>query len=421
VYFCVVVIVGGGLSGLTAAVQLGRSGVACVLLDDGVELGGRARTDRQYGFDLNYGPHRLYEGGAAVSRLRALHIPLDAAPRGPNGGYAVWRGRKHTLPVGLCSLMTTGLFGPGAKREIAHVMTAVANLDSRSVMHLSIGDWTRRHIVDDDVRQVVLAFVRHTTYCDDPDRFSAEAAIDQLQISLRSRVLYVHNGWRALIDSLETAMKAAGGLVVRRARAIGIDIRDACASAVILSNGIRIPARAVILAVTPHAAERILSGVRIRVPDAAVRVAALDVALERLPDRRAVFAVGIDESGCFSADSSVARVAPNAGAVVHLAKYLPTGADGSAADERQLERAMDLLQPSWRRKVVYRRFLPSIVVSHALVSASSGGFAGRPGIEVPTISNIFLAGDWIGTVGQLADACVSSAIEAAQRAARLMT
>jgi glycine/D-amino acid oxidase-like deaminating enzyme len=417
VYFSVVVIVGGGLGGLTAAAQLSRLGVKCMLLDDNTDLGGRARTERHHGFALNYGPHRLYEDGAAVSGLRSLEIPIDAAARGPNGGYAVWRGRKHTLPVGLCSLMTTGLLGPRAKREIASVMAAVGELDRRSLRHVSIGEWVRTQIAADDVRQVVLAFVRHTTYCDDPGLFSAEAAIDQLQLSLRSRVLYIHNGWRSLIDSLATETKAAAGLVVRGTRVQAIDIRDERASAVILSDGSSVPARAVILAVGPRAAERILGGVPICIPNAAVRVAALDVALERLPDPRAVFAVGIDQPWCFSADSTIARVAPNAGGLVHLAKYLPTGVDGSLSDESELEQAMDLLQPGWRRTVVYRRFLPTIVVSHALVSAGSGGFAGRPRVAVPMTSNVFLAGDWVGTVGQLADACVSSALEAARRAA----
>ena len=414
-----VVIVGGGLSGLTAAVQLGRLGVKCVLLDDAQELGGRARTDRQHGFDLNYGPHRLYEGGAAVIGLRTLGIPIDAAARGPNGGYAIWRGRKHTLPVGLCSLLTTDLFGPQAKREIARVMTAIADVDSRSLQHVSIGAWAKMEIADEDVRQMVLAFVRYTTYCNDTDRFSAAAAVDQLQLSLRTRVLYVHNGWGSLIASLERAAKALGVLIARGTRAHAIDIQDGRARAVLLSDHTRIPVHAVIVAVGPRQAERILSGVDIRVPSASVRVAALDVALERLPDRRAVFAIAIDDAWCFSADSTIARVAPGAGAVVHLAKCLPTGVNGSPTDEDELERAMDLLQPGWRRMVVYRRFLPAIVVSHALVAADAGGFDGRPRVTVAGLTNVFLAGDWIGSTGQLADACVSSAIDAAKQAARV--
>jgi hypothetical protein len=149
-------------------------------------------------------------------------------------------------------------------------------------------------------------------------------------------------------------------------------------------------------------------------------VAALDVALRQLPVKHAVFAVGVDVPVCFSADSTIARVAPAAGAVVHLAKYLPTGVRGSAEDERHLERTLDLLQPGWRKVVVFRRFLATLVVSHGLVTAESGGFAGRPTARISGLDNVFLAGDWIGPIGQLADASVSSGIQAAQSAGQLM-
>src|SRR5262245_47171568 len=97
-----VVFVGGGLSGLTAAGRLGRLGVAAVVCDGGSERGGRARTAQRGGYQLNYGPHCLYARGPAVAALAQLDIAIHAAPRGPNGGLAVWRGRTFTWPVGLC-------------------------------------------------------------------------------------------------------------------------------------------------------------------------------------------------------------------------------------------------------------------------------------------------------------------------------
>ena len=77
----VVVVVGGGLAGLVAAVQLGRDGLPAVLFHDGAELGGRARTERRGAFCLNFGPHRLFERGAAVAGLRALDVAVDGSAR----------------------------------------------------------------------------------------------------------------------------------------------------------------------------------------------------------------------------------------------------------------------------------------------------------------------------------------------------
>jgi phytoene dehydrogenase-like protein len=55
-----------------------------------------------------------------------------------------------------------------------------------------------------------------------------------------------------------------------------------------------------------------------------------------------------------------------------------------------------------------------MTVSHALVTAAQDGTGGRPGPEVPGIPGLFVAGDWVGPSGILADAALASA-EAAAR------
>ena len=40
--------------------------------------------------------------------------------------------------------------------------------------------------------------------------------------------------------------------------------------------------------------------------------------------------------------------------------------------------------------------------------------AGRPGVEVPGVRGLCLAGDWIGSEGMLADAALASAKRAAE-------
>ncbi|MEQ8690750.1 MAG: FAD-dependent oxidoreductase, partial [Pseudomonadales bacterium] len=57
-----VVVIGGGLAGLTAAVYLGRAGRRVSVLERSAEVGGRARVQQLEGFHLNLGPHALYLG-----------------------------------------------------------------------------------------------------------------------------------------------------------------------------------------------------------------------------------------------------------------------------------------------------------------------------------------------------------------------
>ena len=416
-----VVIVGAGLSGLTAAAELARLKVPAIVFDQATALGGPARGERQAGFHLNDGPQHLYRTGAALQALTELNVPIALAARGPNGGFAVRRGRKFTLPVGMCSLLTTGLLGAWAKRELARVLTSLHAIRTADLEAVSMENWLRTQSRDGDVIELVRAFVRSTTYCDDLDRLSASAAIEQLRLSGRGDVLYVRRGWSALVDSLAQMATSAGTVFVPGQRVTGIRTVNGRVHDVALADGSRMPCAAVIVATDPQTAARLLAGAfALPIPPQPVRVAALDIALRALPDAGTLFAIGVDEPWCYSVDPNVANAAPDERVVVRLAKYLRAGASGSATDERQLERALDLLQPGWRGRAVLRRFLPTATVSHALVSAEAGGLAGRPDGSVPGVANLFMAGDWIGPVGQLADAAVSSGIAAARRAGRTL-
>lgn len=86
---------------------------------------------------------------------------------------------------------------------------------------------------------------------------------------------------------------------------------------------------------------------------------------------------------------------------------------GEGDEEAELDALVERLQPGFREQVVTRRFLPRMVVSNALVTAAQGGLAGRPDPRVPGCSNVFLAGDWVGIEGQLADASLASAARVA--------
>jgi phytoene dehydrogenase-like protein len=72
-----VVIIGGGLAGLTTATLLARSGKAVTLFEQSSkEIGGRARTTVIDGFYFNQGPHALFLTDAGDSVLKRDRYPL---------------------------------------------------------------------------------------------------------------------------------------------------------------------------------------------------------------------------------------------------------------------------------------------------------------------------------------------------------
>ena len=419
-----VMVVGGGLAGLTAGLCLARRGVHVTLFEKAAALGGRARTHERDGFHFNLGPHALYRGGAGMAVLGDLQIRVEGRTPPPSGGYAVDGGRMHTLPVGIASLVATGLLPLRDKAALAQVLARLSREDARDprTVHTSLAQWLEGLRVPPRVRQVIEALVRLTTYGTDVERLSAAAAIQQLQTAQRAGVLYLHRGWQSLVDRLAEAARDAGVQIVGGARVAAVE-RGPGVSAVRLHDGTRYAAQAVIVAAGPadaaalvEAAER-TSLVQWAHDAAPVFVASLDLALRHLPRPRALFAVGIDRPMYFSVHSATAQLAPDGRALVHAAMYLGSEA---AVDRhsvrREIEALVDLVQPGWRDAVVRARFLPHLRVAHDLPAAAHGGLTGRPGPQVPEVPGLFVAGDWVGPRGMLADASLASAHAAAEAA-----
>jgi hypothetical protein len=144
-----------------------------------------------------------------------------------------------------------------------------------------------------------------------------------------------------------------------------------------------------------------------------IRVATLDIALRSLPNPNATVAFGADTAVYFSVHSAVAALAPAGGAMIHASKYLRPGETAGRHEEIELETLMDTMQPAWKDRLVLKQYLPSLTVAHAEVTAAQGGIIGRPPSRVAGFDNVCIAGDWVGSRGQLSDAAAASAMDAA--------
>ncbi len=416
-----VIVVGGGLAGLTAAVELARKGRSVVVFEKGECVGGRALTRLLGGFHFNVGPHALYRAGLAAAILKDLGVRYTGGVPAAAGGFALAGGRKETLPIGFVSLLTTGLLGLPAKIETARLLSRLPGLDTSGLASVSVADWLDSAVRRPDARAFLAALFRLATYVNDPTRMSAGAALGQVKLALKASVLYLDGGWQTLVDSLRQAAVAHGVRIVDRAPVAGVE-GERSAAGVRLAGGARWEAQAVVLATDPATAAALVDARATPLGQWAdeaipVRAACLDVALDHLPRPDARFALGIDAPLYVSVHSAAARLAPAGGALIHVARYQgPEPWPAAAATERELENALDALQPGWRQHVVHRRFVPSLTVSHALPLAERGGLAGRPGPEVPGLERLFVAGDWVGGEGLLVDAALASARRAARAA-----
>jgi protoporphyrinogen oxidase len=99
-----VVILGGGLTGLSAAYKLAASGVRVCVLEESPRLGGLAASIRQNGCTFDYGPHRFHTKNR--DQLHELQTLLDGELNCLHRKSSIWlMGQYFSYPLDVKELL----------------------------------------------------------------------------------------------------------------------------------------------------------------------------------------------------------------------------------------------------------------------------------------------------------------------------
>jgi phytoene dehydrogenase-like protein len=417
-----IIVIGGGLAGLTTTALLARAGKSVTLFEQSSsEIGGRARTSIHDGFYFNQGPHALFPADAGAAVLKELGITYTGGiPEAT--GLGVRHEKKYRL---LANGSSASSIPPPESQSISgeafnQLFDLIDKIDFTELENVSVQEWIDRNIHDADAIAMMKAIIRLTTYANDPDIQSAGSALHQIHLYKLGNVMYLDEGWQTLVDGLLSVATNAKARIVRGKKATKVQRSSNSGWLVTLSDHTQIPAKILVIAAGPREAHALFhDGETPEVLSKAVKeakpvhLACLDVALSSLPQKDVTFALGIDSPLYYSVHSASAKLAPENGALIHVAKYLGASIQSKPKEDGQdLEELLDLLQPGWRNVVVKKRPLPNMVLSNALVTAANGGLAGRadPKIE----DNLYIVGDWVGSEGLLSSTSFASAKRAAQ-------
>lgn len=406
-----VIVVGGGLAGLTTAVTLTRAGHSVTLLEKSRQLGGRATTQQKEGFLFNQGPHALYIQGAGYAILKELGVPISGKkPLTVKKSWGMLNGRFHLLPGDPLSILQTDLLDWRGKLAMGAFVVKLMRTDPQAVVGETAVAWLNRHISHPALFKLMDMLGRVATYVQPDERLSAQVLVQQLQFALGKNVLYLDGGWQTIVDGLRDAAVAAGVTLRTEARVTAVAEHPYHAT-VSLNSGEHLTSQAVVLATSPHHVATLLPKhpqvqrwAETAVP---VRAALLDVALNRLPNPNRLLAFGLDAPLYFSTHSHFAKLAPDGHALVHVMRNLAPDESGQAC-RAELEAFLDEVQPGWHNEAVHSRFLPEMTVTPWLALAQDGGLDGRPPLQIPDHTRLFQAGDWVGPTGWLADAAFTS-------------
>jgi oxygen-dependent protoporphyrinogen oxidase len=315
-----VLVVGGGITGLSAAYALGRAGVPTTLVEASARLGGKVRTERVDGFLVESGPDSFIAyRPAALELCRELGlgdaIIRPTEPRVVNvragGRFArLPDGIGLVLPTRLRPLVTTPMFSPFEKVRMGLDLVLPRAARDGDV---AVGPFLRRRLGGALVERLAGPLIGGV-YGTSIDTLSLDAVVPQLREAERdhrslllaslaqgrarkrsgagasSPFVTLAGGLGQLTDALAAALEASPAVTVRMGTEVAGLERQGAGFAIRLAGGERLHGDAVVLtgpapisaglldALAPGAADRLRT-----IPYGSTGVVSLGYRADQLP------------------------------------------------------------------------------------------------------------------------------------------
>jgi oxygen-dependent protoporphyrinogen oxidase len=241
-----VAVLGGGVTGLTAAWRLTIAGHSVRVLDSDSRLGGVVRTDMVDGWMVEAGPTSLVrsapEIGPVLAELGLDSEIVEASPEARHR-YIARNGALLALPTpsDLGALVSTPLFGFGSKLKIS---SEVARSPRVRQADVSVAELVRDHFGSEVLERLVQPFIGGI-YAGDAERLSVQHAFPKLWEAERTvgslvraglegakrrkgpgpgapaSIVSFRRGLQALPDALAARLAPGSAVLGARVRAIG--------------------------------------------------------------------------------------------------------------------------------------------------------------------------------------------------------
>jgi oxygen-dependent protoporphyrinogen oxidase len=174
-----VLVIGAGISGLTAAFHLVRGGLDVAVVEASGRVGGAVRTRRAGPWVFELGPNTVLESRPAVGRLvREAGLEEEKLTASPEAKKRyLWVGdRLRALPSGPLSFLTTPLFPLSAKLRLLREPWIGRPPEGTEE---SIAGFVRRRLGQAFLDHAVGPFVSGV-YAGDPERLSVRWAVSRI-------------------------------------------------------------------------------------------------------------------------------------------------------------------------------------------------------------------------------------------------
>ncbi len=174
-----VAVIGGGITGLTAAYALRQTGATVRLFEAGAKVGGPVQSVRDGEWLVEAGPNSIQENSPELTALISdlgLDEARSAAQPAAKNRYILRNGKPQAAPSSPPGLLSSSLFSFGAKLRIFRELLHRPRIRPADV---SLADFVRSHFGDELVDYGLNPFVSGI-YAGDPSQLSARHSFPSL-------------------------------------------------------------------------------------------------------------------------------------------------------------------------------------------------------------------------------------------------
>lgn len=417
-------IIGGGLSGLTAAALFAKQGTPVTLWDAGL-LGGRATSQTVKGFTFNYGAHAIYGRDQSILRKLTKQLGIEVTWLDFSASRAKYEFSGHltAVPANAWGLLKTEVIeGTNKVRFTWEIIKTILRVE-RGDPQQSIGQWLKTERVDEQVAQLMLDLASTNFFTAEPEKIPSDVYFEYYQKLFRTRkpVSYIEGGWQGLVQELERIILENHGEILKKTKITAVEstttgflVRDRKKQEWNVERIIfAVPPREILKMATPTAIQRFVTPYASHEP---VEVFVYDLGLH--PYIQTPYSYIYDRSHrAFITDLSHydASLAPKDGQVLQAIAYLEhdrlEDPDYIGHVRTGIEQMLDVHFTDWRQRIVAERTIKRAVVQEIKWKMGQTPLA----THIPDHAGVAFVGDWCEGTGQLSELAFSSAVSVFNR------
>lgn len=221
-----VLVVGGGLAGLSAAARLAHHGYQVTLLEKAPKLGGRAITIPMKGFNFNFGAHAIYARDRSILRKFQSEINLQVDWKDFTASKAYYDLGSFTtpMPATLEGLYKTKILDANNKVRFAYEIAKTISSIERGESGQLIGEYLERE--PEQIRDLLLTVASSNFFTNESEKIPSPLFFQYYKrlFSTNRAVAYIGGGWQSIVDGFAKIIEANGGQIITKEKVTKLEL-----------------------------------------------------------------------------------------------------------------------------------------------------------------------------------------------------